>query len=155
MEESTTENKYCSKCGEELTKTDIFCSKCGERSKNKVADESSQVVAPIKTKAVSGNKIKCPKCQSDNIIGGKKGFSGANAVGGAILTGGIGILAGTIGSNKVELSCLSCGKKFKPGEDLRSVRKKKHQQAKANSDPKFWVFLIVIAFTVFLLLKAC
>ena len=35
---------------------------------------------------------------------------------GGLLTGGIGILAGTIGSNTVKITCLACGKEFKPGE---------------------------------------
>lgn len=46
----------------------------------------------------------------------KKGFSGGKAVAGAILTGGIGLLAGTIGSNDIKITCLKCGNKFKAGE---------------------------------------
>lgn len=61
-------------------------------------------------------EIRCPKCSSNQITANKKGFSGTKAVGGALLTGGIGLLAGTIGSNKVVITCLACGHKFKPGE---------------------------------------
>ncbi len=61
-------------------------------------------------------EIRCPKCGSNQLTANKKGFSGAKAVGGAILTGGIGLLAGTLGSNKVKITCLACGKEFKPGE---------------------------------------
>lgn len=60
--------------------------------------------------------ITCPRCGSSQITANKKGFSGKKAVAGAILTGGIGILAGTLGSNKVILTCLACGHRFKPGE---------------------------------------
>ena len=60
--------------------------------------------------------IKCPKCGSEQISVNKKGFSGKNAVAGAVLTGGIGLLAGTIGSNKVMITCLNCGNVFKPGD---------------------------------------
>jgi predicted nucleic-acid-binding Zn-ribbon protein len=67
--------------------------------------------------------IKCPKCSSTQLTANKKGFSGAKAVGGALLTGGIGLLAGTIGSNKVVITCLACGNTFKPGEDLESSKK--------------------------------
>src|ERR1700761_243700 len=62
------------------------------------------------------NQIVCPKCGSNQLSANKKGFSGQKAVAGAILTGGIGLLAGTIGSNKIIITCLNCGHQFKPGE---------------------------------------
>lgn len=61
-------------------------------------------------------EIRCPKCNSNQLSANKKGFSGKNAVIGGLLTGGIGVLAGTIGSNTVKITCLACGKEFKPGE---------------------------------------
>jgi RNA polymerase subunit RPABC4/transcription elongation factor Spt4 len=61
-------------------------------------------------------EIGCPKCGSTQLTANKKGFSGTKAVGGVILTGGIGLLAGTIGRNNVLITCLACGKRFKPGE---------------------------------------
>lgn len=60
------------------------------------------------------DNIKCPICKSSHIHSDKKGFSGKKAVAGAVLVGGVGILAGTIGSNKIKLTCLSCGCEFKP-----------------------------------------
>jgi DNA-directed RNA polymerase subunit RPC12/RpoP len=65
--------------------------------------------------------IRCPKCNSDQITAHKKGFSGRKAVAGAVLTGGIGVLAGTIGSNKVKITCLNCGNIFNPGERRRTT----------------------------------
>jgi DNA-directed RNA polymerase subunit RPC12/RpoP len=62
------------------------------------------------------NEIRCPKCNSNQLTANKKGFSGKKAVVGGLLTGGIGLLAGTIGSNKVIITCLACGNEFKPGE---------------------------------------
>ncbi len=62
------------------------------------------------------NEVKCPRCGSTQLSANKKGFSGTKAVGGAILTGGIGLLAGTIGSNKIIITCLACGHEFKPGD---------------------------------------
>ena len=59
-------------------------------------------------------KIKCPKCGSTQISSNKKGFSLGKAAGGAILTGGIGILAGLIGKNKIYITCLKCGNKWQP-----------------------------------------
>lgn len=63
------------------------------------------------------HKIKCPRCGSENfqLIGDhRKGFSVGKAVGGAVLTGGIGTLAGFAGgkTNKTDFVCLDCGKKF-------------------------------------------
>lgn len=60
----------------------------------------------------------CPKCNSRNlqILGQhKKGFSLGKAVGGAVLTGGIGTLAGFAGkrTKKVDVICMNCGNKFK------------------------------------------
>ncbi len=62
------------------------------------------------------NEVSCPKCSSTSLSANKKGFSGKKAVAGAILTGGIGLLAGTIGSNKVKITCLNCGHEFSPGD---------------------------------------
>lgn len=61
-------------------------------------------------------KVTCPKCGSDQLSANKKGFSGGKAVAGAILTGGIGLLAGTIGSSKVVCTCLACGNTFRAGQ---------------------------------------
>jgi hypothetical protein len=63
--------------------------------------------------------IPCPKCGSHDLYVGKKGFSGKKAVGGALLTGGIGLLAGTLGSNKINITCLHCGHVFKPGDSAK------------------------------------
>lgn len=67
--------------------------------------------------------IGCPKCGSTQITANKKGFSGKKAVAGAVLTGGIGLLAGTIGSNKIKITCLSCGNQFQPGEGRNIIIK--------------------------------
>lgn len=62
------------------------------------------------------NTVHCPKCQSESLSANKKGFSGKNAAAGAILTGGIGLLAGTVGSNKIVITCLNCGHQWRPGQ---------------------------------------
>lgn len=64
--------------------------------------------------------MKCPKCQSSQLTAQKKGFSGKKAVAGALLTGGVGLLAGTIGQNDIEITCLSCGNKWEPGKKVMS-----------------------------------
>lgn len=70
-------------------------------------------------------EIKCPKCGSTQFVAGKKGFSGKKAVAGAVLTGGIGLLAGTIGSNKIKITCLNCGNVYMPGEKPPPVQQAK------------------------------
>jgi len=61
-------------------------------------------------------EIRCPKCNSNQLTANKKGFSGKKAVVGGLLTGGVGLLAGTLGSNTIKITCLACGHEFKPGE---------------------------------------
>lgn len=61
--------------------------------------------------------LKCPKCKSTNLqhAGNKrKSFSVGKAVGGAVLTGGVGTLAGFAGKKgkKENFVCMNCGKKF-------------------------------------------
>src|SRR5690348_18476491 len=90
-------------------------------------------------------ELKCPRCGSNQLTANKKGFSRKKAVAGAVLTGGIGILAGTLGSNKIKITCLACGKEFKPGEDLDSLRRRKQVEAQAMNSPVFWIILIVVA----------
>lgn len=83
----------------------------------------------------------CPNCGSTQLTANKKGFSGKKAVAGAVLTGGIGLLAGTIGSNKIKITCLSCGNQFKPGEgrsivlkENKTVERKKTVSSVINSE---------------------
>lgn len=62
------------------------------------------------------NQVRCPKCGSTQLTANKKGFSAGKALGGAVLTGGIGLLAGGIGSDNIIITCLACGNQFKPGD---------------------------------------
>lgn len=62
-------------------------------------------------------KLKCPKCKSINIqtLGNdRKAFSAGKAVVDAVLTGGIGVLAGFTGKKgKYEVFCADCGHRFR------------------------------------------
>jgi len=60
-------------------------------------------------------KIKCPKCGSEQIAAGKHGYNLKKAAAGFVVTGGVGLLAGVHGSNKIDITCLKCGHKFSPG----------------------------------------
>ena len=62
------------------------------------------------------DKLYCPYCGSSQLVANKKGFGAGKAITGAILTGGVGLLAGFIGSGKVKVTCLKCGNKWSPGQ---------------------------------------
>lgn len=62
------------------------------------------------------DKLYCPFCGSSQLTANKKGFGAGKAVTGAILTGGIGLLAGFIGSGDVKITCINCGCQWKPGQ---------------------------------------
>ena len=116
------------------------------------------------------NQIHCPRCNSTQVTANKKGFSGGKAAAGALLTGGIGLLAGTIGSKNIVITCLNCGKEFKPGEGAKpgvpqpkliwDDQLKQHVQNphyKSNSGTasaplKYVVMFIVLIIIVFYLL---
>ena len=80
-------------------------------------------------------KIKCPKCGSDNITlvsdTQKKGFSTGNACCGWFLFGPIGVLCGSMGSNKTTTTeywvCGGCGNHFKSNSGNAAKEKIKHQ----------------------------
>ena len=93
-------------------------------------------------------EIKCPKCQSTQITANKKGFSATQAIGGAIVTGGIGLVAGAIGSGKIKITCLACGHQFKPGEDFTTVKRRRKKQENMGCLVVVAIFLIIGLFTM-------
>lgn len=79
----------------------------------KASYEKKHPTAKINAKG----EICCPFCGSTQITANKKGFGVGKAAAGAILTGNIiGASAGMIGSNKIIITCLKCGKQFSPGK---------------------------------------
>lgn len=96
----------CPECNKEISDKALNCPNCG---------------VPINEKSETKNYnddeyLCCPKCFSKDLHTQHKGFSGGKALTGALLTGGIGLLAGTIGSKDLQISCMKCGNKFKAGE---------------------------------------
>lgn len=60
-------------------------------------------------------QVCCPKCGSTQLTAQKQGFGLAKAAVGGVLTGGVGLLAGFLGSRGVRVTCLKCGHSWKPG----------------------------------------
>lgn len=89
---------------------------------------------------MSDELIKCPKCKSTQIHASKKGFSVGKAVIGT-LTGGIllGAVTGSIGKDKLFLTCLKCNNQFKIGEK----EKKQELPAELPTD-SFGIGLLII-----------
>jgi ribosomal protein S27E len=82
------------------------------------------------------NEVKCPKCGSNQITAQKKGFSAGKAAAGAILTGGVGLLAGFHGSSDIDVSCLACGHHWNPKKLSEEVNRE--ELSKKLSEYKAW-----------------
>ena len=91
----------CPECDKEISDKAISCPHCGNPMNQPVQDEEY---------------LCCPKCHSRELHTEQKGFSGGKAFAGAVVAGGIGLLAGTIGSKDVQITCLKCGNRFKAGD---------------------------------------
>lgn len=97
----------CPECGKEISDKAFACPHCG----NPMNPQSQKVQQPQQEEYLC-----CPKCGSRELHAEHKGFSGGKALAGALITGGIGLLAGTMGSRDTQITCLKCGNKFKAGE---------------------------------------
>lgn len=94
----------CSECGKEISDKAVACPHCGNPMNTQVQQTQQE------------EYLCCPKCGSRELHAEHKGFSGGKALAGAIAAGGIGLLAGTIGSRDTQITCLKCDNKFKAGE---------------------------------------
>ena len=54
-------------------------------------------------------KVKCPKCASEQIQVGKKGFDTTKGICGFALCGPLGLFFGQQDAKKMERTCLKCG----------------------------------------------
>lgn len=62
------------------------------------------------------HQVRCPKCGGTQLSANKKGFGLAKGAAGVLTFGTYGVLAAGIGKNKILITCLNCGKQFKPGK---------------------------------------
>lgn len=60
--------------------------------------------------------VYCPKCYSTNLSANKRGFKFGRALVGGMLTFGVGVMAGAVGKNKIEVTCMKCGHTWKAGK---------------------------------------
>ena len=114
----------CPKCKKTIKNNSKFCGYCGKKfsvpakSVEAVSKPAPVVSVPARQPAytappVQDNVAKCPKCGSISLQARKKGVSVGKAVTGALLVGPLGLAAGGIGMNQVEIVCLNCGNVFK------------------------------------------
>lgn len=115
----------CSECNREISDKASTCPHCGNPMNMVIAEESMSIGGMDEKEYVF-----CPKCFSTHVHSEQQGFSGGKALVGAITVGAIGLLAGTIGSKKVKLTCLKCGCKFLAGEAFIATHKKKDEVIK-------------------------
>lgn len=113
------ESKICGECltkaGFNYSSTEIdFLNK--NVTLNTLFSDHSQQKQNNNNQNFDKNAITCPKCNSTKvqfIQQDKKGFSVGKAVGGAVLTGGIGTLAGFAGKKgKKQWFCQNCNNIF-------------------------------------------
>ncbi len=57
----------------------------------------------------------CPVCHSTSLTANKKGFSLGKAAVGSAIVFPLGLATGMVGKNKIYLTCMNCGCRFKPG----------------------------------------
>lgn len=80
-------------------------------------EEKKQEKQALKERIAQMDKegiVYCPKCYSTQITANKKGFSLGKAAAGTLIAGGV--LLGAVGKNKIEVTCLKCGNKWKAGK---------------------------------------
>lgn len=109
----------CSECGKDVSDKAASCPNCG----NPINQPTPQ----------HEEYLCCPRCNSRELHAEHKGFSGGKALVGAVTVGGLGLLAGTIGSRDTQITCLKCGNRFKAGEAkmVSNAKPKSDKEAEA------------------------
>lgn len=68
---------------------------------------------------VNASPVSCPYCRSEQVTASKKGFGVGKAVVGGALLGPVGLAGGFVGSSKVLVTCLNCGRQWPAGRPPR------------------------------------
>lgn len=80
--------------------------------------------------------VLCPMCKSGDIHAEKRGWN---------------LMTGFIGSGKIVITCLSCGKKFKPGEGWNE----RQSEASDTDQAIGWLVLLGVVMVVVLIFRYC
>lgn len=104
-EHSRPDKVTCRECSTKMLRSTAekyngLCALCAKKKGYLPAGRISQSNPPVPT---------CTRCGSTAITYNKKGFSAGKAAAGAVVTAGIGLLAGFIGSNRIRATCVNCG----------------------------------------------
>lgn len=75
----------------------------------------------------------CPRCHSNQVTAGKKGFGLGKAAIGGVLLGPVGLLAGFIGSKNIEFACLSCKERWSSGSNTNTAEWLQRQTENARN----------------------
>ncbi|MDP4159921.1 MAG: TerD family protein [Bacillota bacterium] len=75
----------------------------------------------------------CPRCHSNQVTAGKKGFGLGKALVGGVLLGPVGILAGFIGSKNMEFACLSCKERWNAASNSNTAQWLQQQTENARN----------------------
>ena len=88
-----------------------------DKQEKKAQDKEDKLELAQRIKQMDKDGIVyCPKCYSDSVSANKRGFKFGRAVVGGALTLGVGVMAGAVGKNKIEVTCLKCGNTWKAGK---------------------------------------
>lgn len=95
----------CNECGKDISDKALTCPHCGVPIDNGAQDI----------------QLVCPKCNSQHIttVAQSQGFSKVKGISGMLLFGGIGLLAGLPGKDKIKISCSECGYLFDAGTAVK------------------------------------
>lgn len=99
--------RKCNSCGHIFLSSKNICTSCN--SINTTKWQEPNTFQPV------SNELKCPRCGSIQITSKTKGFGLGKAAVGGLLLGPVGLLGGVIGSKKVKVVCLNCGKEWNAG----------------------------------------
>ena len=124
----------CKEENNKYTITESIKCPCGNESAEIIKPESKPVASPKKKgfwgklfdaamemedakERKAQEPIRCPKCGSTQITADKKGFGIGKAIAGDLVAGAVGgLVAGSMGKDKVIITCLNCGHKWKAGK---------------------------------------